>query len=54
VELRQKKERTFVMGSTKSYSRAEEPMARVPKMAQGKISFARGSHYCPNFIIYFV
>ena len=51
VKLRQKKERIFVTGSTKSYSRAEEPVARVPKMTQGKFSFARGSHVCPNFII---
>jgi hypothetical protein len=54
VKLRQKKERIFVMGSMKSYTRAEEHMARVPKMAQGKISFARGSHCCPNFIISYV
>jgi len=33
VKLRQEKERIFVTGSTKFYSRAEEPMARVPKMA---------------------
>jgi hypothetical protein len=54
VKLRQKKrERIFLMGSTKSYSRAEEPMARVPKMAQGKIFSARGRHCCPSFIIFF-
>jgi hypothetical protein len=54
VKLRQKKERIFVTGSTKSHSGAEEQVERVPKMAQGKISFARGSHCCPNIIISFV
>ena len=31
------------------YTRANEPMARVPKMALGKISLARGIHCCFSF-----
>jgi hypothetical protein len=36
-----------------TYSRASEPMARVPKLARGKISLARGIHCCPNFFLSF-
>jgi hypothetical protein len=30
-----------------------EPMARVPKMARGKISLARGFYCCPMFLYFF-
>jgi hypothetical protein len=30
------------------HSRADEPMARVPRTARGKSSLARGIHRCPN------
>ena len=36
-----------------SYARALEPMARVPKMARGKIPLARGIRYSPYFYILF-
>lgn len=35
------------------WARADQPMARVPKMAPGKISLARDIHCCPNFLISF-
>jgi hypothetical protein len=35
--------------NTVSY-RAAKPMARVPKMVRGKISFARSIHCCPIFL----
>ena len=31
---------------------ADEPMARVPKMARGKITLARGIHCCPRFYLF--
>jgi hypothetical protein len=34
------------------WSRADEPMAGVPKMARGKISLARDIHCCPNFFFF--
>jgi len=39
--------------TVKSYGRAGEPTARVPKMAPGKISLARGIHCCPNICMSF-
>jgi hypothetical protein len=32
-----------------TYVRADEPMARMPKVARNKILLTRGIHCCPNF-----
>jgi hypothetical protein len=40
------------VANTVSY-RAAKPMARVPKMVRGKISFARSIHCCPIFFNFF-
>jgi hypothetical protein len=34
------------------YTRADEPTARVPKKAFGKISLESGIHCCPNFVLF--
>jgi hypothetical protein len=36
-----------------SYSRADEPMARVPNRPHGKISLAHSIHCCPPFLYFF-
>jgi hypothetical protein len=33
----------------KTYPMTDEPMARMPKMASGKITLARGIYCCPKF-----
>ena len=36
------------------HSKANEPVARVPKMTRGKIPLARGFHCCPIFCLFLV
>jgi hypothetical protein len=45
--------RNLVAKPDKTYHMADEPMVHVPKMARGKITFARGIHCRPKYFYSF-